>query len=107
MPKRKQSFSDEIRDAIRESPYTQYAICRATGLDKGALSRFVSGERGLELANVDKLAEFLGLHVTGPDDSTKGERDSGPIGPGATTRKKARGRTSAKGTTKRGTKRKG
>ena len=39
-------------------------ICEACGIDKGSLSRFVSGERGLELVAIDKLAELLGLRIT-------------------------------------------
>ena len=59
-PKR---LSDQIRQRVRESGYSGYAICKATGLDKGQLSHFLAGHRGLSLASLDILAEFLGLEV--------------------------------------------
>lgn len=66
MPKNtttRKSFSDELRSAIDESGLTRYAIGQATGLDKASLSKFMSGERGLGLESIDKLAELLGLHI--------------------------------------------
>lgn len=60
----KQSFSDQIRQAILNSDLTRYQISQQTGIDQAALSRFVHGERGLALDNVDLIAELLGLEVT-------------------------------------------
>jgi transcriptional regulator with XRE-family HTH domain len=57
-------LTDQIRDAVRQSELTHYEICRQTGIDKASMSKFVSGERGLSLAHLDKLAELLGLRVT-------------------------------------------
>ena len=39
-------------------------VSQQTGIDQGALSRFVHGKRGLTLDNVDLIANLLGLEVT-------------------------------------------
>ena len=43
---------------------TRYQISQQTGIEQSALSRFVHGERGLALDNVDLIADLLGLEVT-------------------------------------------
>ncbi|TWU17621.1 helix-turn-helix domain-containing protein [Bythopirellula polymerisocia] len=57
------SISDQLKAAIRKSENSRYAICQATGVDEAALSRFLNEERGLSLATVDKLADFLNLEL--------------------------------------------
>ena len=52
-----------LRDAIDESGKTQYQLAQETGIDKSALSRFVSGERGLTLETAAKLATALNLEL--------------------------------------------
>ena len=52
-----------LRDAIDESGKSQYQLAQETGIDKAALSRFVSGERGLTLDTAAKLAAALGLEL--------------------------------------------
>jgi transcriptional regulator with XRE-family HTH domain len=42
---------------------TDYEVCRLTGLDKAALSRFRSGKCGLTLRSLDRLAEVLGWEL--------------------------------------------
>lgn len=64
------SFSDQIRKAIDESGMSRYEICKRLELDQGAMSRFMHGKQGLELATIDRLAEMLGLEIT----SKKGKR---------------------------------
>lgn len=59
-PKR---FSDQIRHLVETSGYSRYAICKATGLDNGAMSHFLAGHRGLSLDSLDALADFLKLDV--------------------------------------------
>lgn len=56
-------LSDQIRKAIDASGLSRYRICKAIGLDQGAMSKFMSRERGLELATIDRLGELLGLRV--------------------------------------------
>ena len=56
-------FSDQIRRLIETSGYSRYAICKATGLDNGAMSHFLAKHRGLSLDSLDALADFLVLEV--------------------------------------------
>lgn len=63
MTKERLSFSEQIREAIQDADETRYAIAKATGIAESALSRFMSGERGLTTETLDKLAEHLGLEV--------------------------------------------
>ncbi len=56
-------FSDQIRELVRTSKYSRYAIWKATGIDQGAMSHFLAGRRGLSMASLDALADFLGLEV--------------------------------------------
>ena len=55
--------SDQIRAAIESSGLTMYRIAQETGIHKSALSRFMSGERGLSTTALDILGEFLGLEI--------------------------------------------
>jgi len=56
-------FSDEIRDAVRNCGETRYRICVETGIDKAVLCRFVQGKVGLSMETLDRLADYLGLHL--------------------------------------------
>jgi transcriptional regulator with XRE-family HTH domain len=67
------SMSDTLKRAIRESGKTVYEICKATGLDKGAMSRFLSNTTDLRLESIDKLCTFLGLELT-PKSKRKGRK---------------------------------
>jgi transcriptional regulator with XRE-family HTH domain len=61
------SFSSQLRAAIRARRETPYAIAQAAGVDAAALGRFLSGERGLTTPSVDRLFAALGLRlVDGP-----------------------------------------
>jgi transcriptional regulator with XRE-family HTH domain len=57
------AFSDQIRDAIRASSLTCYALAKQAGIAESALSRFLSGKQSMSLATLDKIAETLGLQV--------------------------------------------
>jgi transcriptional regulator with XRE-family HTH domain len=56
-------FSEQLRRAIEASGASRYVIARSAGISDSALSRFLSGERGLNLATLDKLADALGLEI--------------------------------------------
>lgn len=56
-------FSDQLRDIVRDCDISPAEIARQTGIDKSTLSRFLSGERGLPMATVDSLSEFLRLEI--------------------------------------------
>jgi hypothetical protein len=53
-------LSDSMRLSITKSGYTLYALGNLTGIDQTALGRFVRRERGMTIANLDKLAAVLG-----------------------------------------------
>ena len=54
-------ISEQLKDAIRRSGESLYAIGKATGVDNGRLYRFMCGQRGLTLETVDRLCSYLGL----------------------------------------------
>lgn len=54
-------ISDQLRAAILNAPENRRRIALATGVSESALSRFVRGERLLDLSSVDKLAAYLRL----------------------------------------------
>jgi transcriptional regulator with XRE-family HTH domain len=64
MGKKRVSLSDELRKAIDTCGETRYRIAKETGIAQETLSRFMSGERGLPMKTLDKLAEYLDLHIT-------------------------------------------
>jgi len=58
----KKKLSDQIRDAVDASEMSRYRMCKELGVAESTMSRFMSGG-GMELANVDALAELLGLSI--------------------------------------------
>ena len=66
--KQAKQFSDEIRAAVKSGGKTRYRIAKETGIDAAALCRFVQGQVGLSMDNLDKLAECIGLHVVTEQD---------------------------------------
>jgi hypothetical protein len=63
MAKQRKKLSDQIRQAVATCGKTRYQIFKATGIDQAALSRFMSGECGLEMATLDTLADYLNLNI--------------------------------------------
>jgi transcriptional regulator with XRE-family HTH domain len=70
---RKVPLSDQIRAAVERSDLSRYRICQETGIDKGSMSRFMSGDVGLSLDALDRLADLLDLRLT---TSPKRRKDS-------------------------------
>ncbi|HVU88130.1 MAG TPA: helix-turn-helix transcriptional regulator [Pirellulales bacterium] len=56
---RKRNFSEQLRRAIGGCGLTRYQLSKRTGISEATLSRFMSGQRGLTLKAVDKLADLL------------------------------------------------
>ena len=56
-------ISSQLRDIIEASGESRYEIARQTRIDQSALSRFISGERGLSMTALDTLAEYLELDI--------------------------------------------
>ena len=59
------TLADQLRSAIEASDLSQYEIAKRTGVDKGTLSKFMTGERGgISFESLEKLAPALGLKIT-------------------------------------------
>jgi transcriptional regulator with XRE-family HTH domain len=58
---RSTSVSEQLRAAIAAAPVTRYRIAQETGVSESALSRFARGTRSLDLASVDRVAQYLNL----------------------------------------------
>ncbi len=54
---------EQLKAAINGSGKSRYALSCASGVPQSALSRFMSGERGLSLESAAKLADALGLEL--------------------------------------------
>ncbi len=61
--RKRKKFSDQIRQAVEDSGITRYRIWKDTGISEPLLSLFMSGDRGLSMKTLDKLADYLDLHV--------------------------------------------
>ncbi len=57
-------FTEQIREAIRQSGRTNYEIAKAMNIAPSTLWRFAQGQSGMSTEKLDKLAEALDLHVT-------------------------------------------
>ena len=66
-------FTDEVRQAVRDSGLTHYRIRKDTGLDRGQFSRFMAGKAFLWSANLNKLAAYLDMHVVRGQRKRKGK----------------------------------
>jgi transcriptional regulator with XRE-family HTH domain len=60
------TFSDQIRDVIKSSGISRYALSKRTGVTQAALCRFMQGQRGLTTDTLDRLAPELQLEVDAP-----------------------------------------
>ena len=59
-------MTDALKQAVRESGESLYAICKATGLNEDSLSRFVRGRQSLRLDLADRLAAHFGIECRRP-----------------------------------------
>jgi transcriptional regulator with XRE-family HTH domain len=73
--KRIPKLSDQLRHALDECGISRYRIAQDTGINESALAQFYLGKRGLELATLDKLAEYLEITINvGRKPSKQGKR---------------------------------
>lgn len=56
-----ETLTDVLRSAITRSAKSLNTLAAEAGTNPGQLSRFMTGERDLRLATVDRLAAALGL----------------------------------------------
>ena len=65
MPRKNDSFTDQLRAAIDRGGKTQYRLAKETGVSAATLSRFVTGKRkGLSMEAIDAIFENLGLNIS-------------------------------------------
>ena len=60
MPRRK-TMTDVLKQAVRDSGQSYYAIAKATGIVEESLSRFMRGRQSLRLDKADALASYFGI----------------------------------------------
>ena len=58
-----QSMSDTLKQAAKESGFTDYRISKMTGVHASVIGRFLKGERGISLTTAGKIAEVVGLEL--------------------------------------------
>jgi hypothetical protein len=63
MVRKRLTLSDELRGAVDACERSRYRLCKDLGIAESTLSRFMSGERGLTLKCLDRLAALLDLHL--------------------------------------------
>ena len=63
MARKNAKLSDQLRQAIKDSGMSRYAICKACDIDQGAMSKFMKRCVGLGLETIDRLVKFLDLEL--------------------------------------------
>jgi transcriptional regulator with XRE-family HTH domain len=66
MARRRVRLSDQVRRAVDASGLSRYRISKEIGVAESTMSRFMSGQGGLSMENLDALAELIGLDIAGP-----------------------------------------
>jgi transcriptional regulator with XRE-family HTH domain len=54
---------ERLREALRNSGQSLFAVARSSGIDYAVLSRFMSAKRGMNLETAARLMEYLGLEL--------------------------------------------
>ena len=57
------TFSDSLRQEIKDCGETRYQISQETGIDQATLSRFMHKKGGLSIPVLDRLADCLGIQI--------------------------------------------
>ena len=74
-------ISQSLAEAIKASGLSPYKIAMQAGINPSIITRFLNGERGINMATIDRIAGVLGLELRGiPQEapaSTKGNRRKG------------------------------
>ena len=87
MAKERVKLSDVIREAVRTAKsrgLSGAAICRGTGIDPAALSRFMADKPGgLSLTRLDAVADFLELRIVAEGPAKRLPRGEPPRKPKA------------------------
>jgi transcriptional regulator with XRE-family HTH domain len=59
----RETFTEQLRRAIRDCGETRYALAKRTGIDQSTMSRFTTGNRGLSMEAIDSLFDALNLEI--------------------------------------------
>ena len=62
-PTKRRNLSDQVRDAVRGSGLLAQEVADRAGVHKSAMSRFLSGERGLSVEALDRIGQVLALDI--------------------------------------------
>jgi transcriptional regulator with XRE-family HTH domain len=57
-------LTNAIRAAVKASDHTPYAIAKGANVARSQLSRLLSGESGMTVDTIERLADYLGLRIT-------------------------------------------
>ena len=60
MAKISKKLGNNLKKIRLEKGFTQGDICRATGMDRGYISRVESGQKNPTISNLEKIANALG-----------------------------------------------
>jgi len=63
MSKKHIKFSDQIRQAVKDSGLSQKVICKRIEIGQASFSRFMH-DAGLRLSTLDRLADEIGFEIT-------------------------------------------
>ena len=80
MERRHGKLSDQIRTAVDASGKSRYRIAKELGIAESTISRFMSGQGGLSMDNLDALADLLGLNLAVSKRATAKTKDSKKAG---------------------------
>lgn len=59
-------FSDQLRQAIRDSGLSAYALGQLAGVSRSVVCAFLDRRRGLTSESIDRIAPHIGLRVSWP-----------------------------------------
>lgn len=63
MPRQPKPITTTLKNAIKASGLTHYAVAKLAGITPGQIDRFMSGERDLRLETAGRIAAALGLEL--------------------------------------------
>jgi transcriptional regulator with XRE-family HTH domain len=71
-------IDEQLKRAILNYTGTAYQVCKGSGVSSPIMSRFLSGERGINLETAAKLADFLGMELTPKQPRIDGASSTAP-----------------------------
>jgi transcriptional regulator with XRE-family HTH domain len=56
-------MEDRLKNILNRESVTAASVCRATGIDRGMMSRFLNGKINLSLKKLILVADHLGYNI--------------------------------------------